>query len=105
MGYQPRSIFVKDEDGYLLADSNTILNRWKSYFSKLLNVHDVSYVRQIEIHTAEPLVPGLSHLEVEISIAKVKKCKYSESDQIPAELYQAGSETLVSVIHKLITSI
>jgi hypothetical protein len=41
-GYQPRSIFVKDEDGDLLADSNTILNRWKSYFSQLLNVHDVS---------------------------------------------------------------
>jgi hypothetical protein len=27
------------------------------------------------------------------------------SDQIPAELYQAGGETLLSVIHKLITSI
>jgi hypothetical protein len=32
-GYQPRSIFDKDENGDLLADSNTILNRWKSYFS------------------------------------------------------------------------
>jgi hypothetical protein len=52
MGYHPRSIFVKDENGDLLADSNTILNRWKSYFSQLLNVHNVSDVRQIEIHTA-----------------------------------------------------
>jgi hypothetical protein len=26
-GYQPRSIFVKDENGDLLANSNTILNR------------------------------------------------------------------------------
>jgi hypothetical protein len=26
-GYQPRSIFVKDENVDLLADSNTILNR------------------------------------------------------------------------------
>jgi hypothetical protein len=88
----------------LLADSNAILNRWKSYFSQLLNVHIVSDVRQIEIHTAEPLVPGPSHLEVEISIATLKKYKSPGSDQIPAELYQAG-ETLVSVIHKLITSI
>jgi hypothetical protein len=45
-GYQPRSVFAKDENGDLLADSNTILNRWKSYFSQLLNVHDVSDVRQ-----------------------------------------------------------
>jgi hypothetical protein len=37
-----------------------------------LNVHNVSDVRQIEIHIAEPLVPGPSHLEVEISIAKLK---------------------------------
>jgi hypothetical protein len=70
-----------------------------------LNVHDVSDVRQIEIHTAEPIVPGPSHLEVEIPIAKLKKYKSPGSDQIPAELYQAGDETLMSVIHKLITSI
>jgi hypothetical protein len=55
----------------LLADSN-ILNRWKSYFSQLLNVHNVTDVRQTEIHTAEPLVPGPSHFEVEICIAKLK---------------------------------
>jgi hypothetical protein len=71
-GYQLRSNLVKDESGDLLADSNTTLNRWKSYFSQLLNVHDVSDVRQIEIHTAEPLVPDSSHREIEISIAKLK---------------------------------
>jgi hypothetical protein len=68
-----------------------------------LNVHNVSDVRQIEIHTAEPLVP--SHLEIEISIAKLKKYKSPGSDQILAELYEAGDGTLVSVIHKLINSI
>jgi hypothetical protein len=68
-------------------------------------VHDVSDVRQIEMHTAEPLVPGPSHLEVDISAATFKKYKSPGSDKIPAELYQAGCETLVSVIHKLITSI
>jgi hypothetical protein len=51
-----------------------------------LNVHDVSDVRQIEIHTAELLVPGPSHLEVEIAIAKKKKYKSPGSDQILAEL-------------------
>jgi hypothetical protein len=67
-----------------------------------LNVRDVSDVRQIEIHTAQPLLPGPSHLEIEISIAKMKKYKSPGRDRIPAELYQAGGETLVSVIHKLI---
>jgi hypothetical protein len=32
---------VKDENGDLLADSHNILNRWKNYFSQLLNVHNV----------------------------------------------------------------
>jgi hypothetical protein len=70
-----------------------------------LIVHDVSDVRQIEIHTAEPLVPGRSHLYVEIAIAKLKKYKSPGSDQIPAELYPARGEILVSVIHKLIISV
>jgi hypothetical protein len=54
---------------------------------------------------AEPLVPGPSHLEVEIYIANLKKYKSPGSDQIPAELHQSGGETLVSLIYKLITSI
>jgi hypothetical protein len=65
-GYQPRNDLVKDD---LLADSHNILNRSKNYFSQLLNVHNVSDVRQIEAHTAEPLVPGPSRFEVEIAIA------------------------------------
>jgi hypothetical protein len=52
----------------------------------------VSGVRQIEIHTAEPLVPGQSYFEAEIAIAKLKKYKSSGSDQIPVELIQAGGE-------------
>jgi hypothetical protein len=81
---------VKDENGDLLADSHNILNRWKNYFSQLLNVHKISGVRQIEVHKAEPLLPGPSRLEVEISIAKLKKYKSPSSDQILAELIQAG---------------
>jgi hypothetical protein len=43
--------------------------------------------------------------EVETGLANLKKCKSPGSDQIPAELIQAGSETLVSAIHNLINSI
>jgi hypothetical protein len=86
---------VKDENGGLLADSNNILNRWNSCFSQLLNMHNVSNVRQIEVHMAEPLEPGPSRLEVEIAIAKLKKYKSPGSDQIPEKLIQAGGEILL----------
>jgi hypothetical protein len=62
----------------------------------------VSDVRQKEIHTADPLAPELSPFEVKIAIAKLKNFKSPGSDQIPAELIQAGGETLQPEIHKLI---
>jgi hypothetical protein len=96
---------VKDENGDLLADSHCIFNRWKNYFSQSLNVHNVSDVRQIEVYTAEPLVPGPSRLEVEIAIAELKNYKSPGNDQIPAELIQARCEILLSAIHKLINSV
>jgi hypothetical protein len=70
-------------------------------------VYNVSDVRQIEIriHTAEPLVHGLSRLEVAIAIAKLEKYKSPGSDQIPAELIQAAGVTLLPQIHKLINSV
>jgi hypothetical protein len=53
-GNQPRTNVVKDEKGDLVADSHSILARWKNYFFQLVNVHGVNDVRQTEIHTAEP---------------------------------------------------
>jgi hypothetical protein len=95
---------VKNKKGDFLADFH-IFKRWKNNFSHLLNVHNVSDGRQIEIHTDEPLVPGPSYLEVEIAIAELKKHNSPGSDQILAELIQAGGETLLSALHKLINSI
>jgi hypothetical protein len=55
-------------------------------------VHNVSDIRQIEVHMAEPLIPGPSRLEVEIAILKLKKYKSPGSDKILLELIQAGGE-------------
>jgi hypothetical protein len=104
-GYQPRTNVIKEENGDLLADSHSILNRWKNYFCQLLNVCGVSDVRRTEIHTAEPLVPEPSSFEVEIATEKLKRYKSPGIDQIPAELIQAGGNTLCSEIHKLINCI
>jgi hypothetical protein len=51
-------------------------------------VHSVSDVKQIEIRTAEPLVPGPGHPEVEVAIAELKHYKSPSSDHIQAELIQ-----------------
>jgi hypothetical protein len=95
MGYHRRNKPVKNENCDLLADSH-ILNRWKNYFSQLLNVHNASDVKQIEVHTAESLVLGPSRHEAKIAIAKLKEYKSPGSNEIPAELIQEGGEMLLS---------
>ena len=78
-GYQSRTRIVKDEKVDLVADSHIVMARWRNYFSQILNVHGVSDVRQAEIHTAEPLVPEPSALEVELAIEKLKSHKSNTS--------------------------
>jgi hypothetical protein len=73
-------------------------------FNQVLNVHEVHDVGQMDMHTAEPLVPEPSLAEVEITIGKLKRCKSPGNDQILAELIKAGGETLCSEIRKLICS-
>ena len=58
---------MKDEKGDLVADSHSIVARWRNYFFQLFNVHEVKDV----IHTAEPLVPEPSAAEVELAIDKL----------------------------------
>ena len=104
-GYQPRCNIVKDEKGDLVADSHSIVARWRNYFSQLFNVHGVKDVGQAEIHAAEPLVPEPSASKVELAIDKLKNHKSPGTDQIPAELIKAGGRTICLEIHKCITSI
>jgi hypothetical protein len=68
-------------------------------------VYNVSDVRQVEVHTAEPLVHGPSCLEVEVAMAKSKKYESPGRDQILAELIQAGVGTLLSATHIIINFI
>jgi len=89
----------------LVADSHSIVARWKNYFYQLFNVHGVKDVRQAEKHTAEPLVSEPSASEIELAIDKLKSHKSPGIDQIPAELIKAGGRTIFLEIHKLMTSI
>jgi hypothetical protein len=58
-----------------------------------LNAHNISDFRPIEIHTPESLLLGSSCYEAEIAIAELIKYKSAGSNQILAELIQAGGET------------
>jgi hypothetical protein len=59
-----------------------------------VNVHGVNGVGQTEMHTAEPLVLEPYSFKDEIAIQTLKRCNSPGTDRIPAELFQAGCNTL-----------
>jgi hypothetical protein len=66
----------------LVTASHRILATWRNNFSQLLNVHGVKDVRQIESHTAEPLVLEPSTFEDGLAIGKLTSKKSPGTDQI-----------------------
>jgi hypothetical protein len=68
--------------------------RWRKYFSQLFNVHGVKDVGQVEIPSADLLVPEPSAFEVELAIDKLKSPKSPGIDEIPADLIKAGCGTI-----------
>jgi hypothetical protein len=55
---------INDQNGNLLVDPQSVLKKWKIFFNQALNIHRVHNVRQMDIHTAEPLVPEPSLVEM-----------------------------------------
>jgi len=61
------SVHIKDENGNLLADPESFA--WvEKFFNQVLNVRGLHDIRQMDIHTAEPLVPEPSLDKVETAI-------------------------------------
>ena len=83
-GCKPRNNSVKNDKVGLVIDSYIIFAGLRKHFSQILNVHRANDVRQAEIHSAEPLVPESSAFEVEMATGKLKRHKYPNIDQIPA---------------------
>jgi hypothetical protein len=96
-GYQPRINIIKNEDDNLRADPQSVFNRWKNFFNQVPNMHGVHDVRQMDIHTAEPLEPEPRLVEVEIAIGKFKRYKSAGTDYIPAEFIKARCETYFGI--------
>jgi hypothetical protein len=92
---------------------------WKNYFSRLFNirVHRVSEARQIEIDTAEPMVPEPSSFEAEIHkpinyIWNKEELPQQWEESITIPTYRKGDKTgyhlgisLLSTSYKIIYNI
>jgi hypothetical protein len=59
----------------------------------------------MDIHTVDPQAPEPLTFETEIATEILRRYKSPDTDHTPAELIQAGGETLCSEIHELVNSI
>ncbi|XP_018344902.1 PREDICTED: uncharacterized protein LOC108750139 [Trachymyrmex septentrionalis] len=76
-GFQARTEMVKDENDNLVTDTTAVLNTWKNYFDRLLNVESENdrEIENFEYHTAEPRINEPTISEVESAIKKLKNHK------------------------------
>jgi hypothetical protein len=56
MGYQSRAYVIKN-DCTIMADTTSILSRWKKFYSNLLHVNQGINLEGSEIYTVEPTHP------------------------------------------------
>jgi hypothetical protein len=63
-----------------------------------LNVHEVNDVTLVEIRTTESLVSDLIYFEADIATERLKRYTLPGTDQIPAELIQAGGRLIYYVL-------
>jgi hypothetical protein len=71
---------------------------WKNY-SQLLNVHNVSHVRQIEMHTAEPLVLAPICFEIQVvGVEGVCYCTNLQTKHLLLSHHQnAGGNRIIKI--------
>jgi len=85
---------IKNERGGLQVDPTKIIDVWKSYSDKLLNVHNGEQTEEFEIYTTEPWIPEPSE---EFLLRNQKVSIHREGiDNIPVKLIKLLGTVLVS---------
>ena len=99
---QGRSSTIQDKSGKCLTEEKEIRSRWTEYCSELYNYESCrdNAVLDCSQPPEEDLQPILRE-EVEIAVASLKKGKSAGVDNIPAELVQAGGETMRDVLTEI----
>ena len=103
--YKITAKLVQNGKSDLLADSHSILNRWKNHSCQLLNVHEFKHIRQTEIHTPEILLPKSSAVQVEMTNKKLKSYKSPWVIQSSGKLICSEIYDFINSIWKLLNSL
>jgi len=97
-------IMCKDAEDNVISQPDLILERWKDYFCKILNISEAVDTQTIirERTNNQSQIPLPSHNEIYFIINNLRLNKAACSDRIPPELLKHGGRALKQKLHKLI---
>ena len=79
---------MKDENGNVMINSETVLKRWKEYFEKLMNEENNRDPWTEEAEMVNEEVNCVSREEVKNALRRMKKCKAVGLDELPVEVWK-----------------
>jgi len=97
-------IICTDAEDNVISQANLILESWKDYFCKILNISEALDIQTIirECTNNQPQIPLPSYNEICFVINNLKLNKGAGSDNICPELLKHEGRTLKQKLHKLI---
>ena len=89
-------VICRDAEDNVISQPDLILERWKDYFCKILNIPEAIDIQTIirERTNNKPQIPLQSYNEICFIINNLKLNKVAGSDNIPPELLKHGGRTL-----------
>ena len=92
---------IKDQTGDMLTDVVKIKERWREYFSNLLNVENAREELG-EVPAVEGPVHEISREEVKNAIERMKKGKAPGCSGLPIDLIKHKGESGVVMMHEIL---
>ena len=84
---------IKDENGYVIISSETMLKRWKDYFEKQINEENDREPKTEEAELVNKEVNCVSREELKNALRRVKQVKAAGLDELPIEVWKCMGET------------
>ena len=96
---------IRNRDGMLLTDKEDILKQWTLHFSTLLNRTSEVTDEALESIQQHPMITELdappNAAEADAAIKQLQTGKAPGPDGIPAEVFKAGGETLITHLTRM----
>ena len=92
---------IKDENGNVMVNSETVLKRWKKYFKKLINEENNREPRKEEAEVVNEEANCVSREKVKNALRRMKKGKAVGPDELPVEVWKCMRKMEIKSLTRL----